>query len=627
MLGASMAGCGGGHSALPAAASPAKAAPSANGKFPVTIKIDTPKTTGSANKRHPQYVSPATTQLAIAIVYTSGPNDGSSVSGYPATVSLTPTSGGCASTIADTFCQLSLSLAPGDYAATLTAEDANGTALSQAQSVPFTVTAGAANTIALTLSGVPASIVVSSAATAIHGSATEGFTIYGKTVQKLLVNALDADGNVIVGPGSPTFTASVTNGAGSWLPSASPASTSPNSLTVAPPGTNDARAQIQVAASYSDGTCSISGAVCSATFTITDDIQRMYIADTGDTKVTWYDLPLGSGGSSGTFSATSSSYPYYEPVALALGRGGNVYVLECNQGCNGSGNPPDGVAIYDRNGTFIQSILDPGTKAVFNNPKAIAVDKSGNIYVANAGYLSQSSFTSGANSVVVFAPGSSTPTQTIALAGGSSGVPKALAFDPSGNLLVETAGGIIQYTNALTAPTAAQTIAYGGNTMIADSFGTVIIGGVGTNAYAPTNGTYSSTAYLIVANQNQGGQSDAYSLAVDSQNTLYVGDCGSTCGSYQHEAVDIFTQAQWQTCSTANSCDTPASPPISVPDVGQKVSLAVDAFGTLYVADVVNANFQDTGHVNVYTPPFTNSSAPSTTLTPGSFPSSIAITP
>src|SRR5580658_1990106 len=262
-------GGGGGRSSVPATGSQA---PQQTAKVPVTFRIDVPTQAASAKARSPRYISPATTQLSINIE-----QDETEVNGYPVTVGLTPTSGGCTSSLASTYCQLTVTLALGSYTATLTAEDATSTALSSAQSIAFTVVDNATNVIAIVLSGIPHSLQIASGAYGVVGSGSAGFTLYGVAPQPVIVTALDADGNTIVGPGSPTYSASPVSGSG-WSAGA-PSTTAPNTIVIDPPGTNGSGATFVVTANYSDSTCSQSGAVCRATFTMKSDVQALFVAN------------------------------------------------------------------------------------------------------------------------------------------------------------------------------------------------------------------------------------------------------------------------------------------------------------------------------------------------------------
>jgi hypothetical protein len=253
-------GCAGsGNAVPPRSVSVASPAPSSGGKATATLKITIPKaTTAASHTRAPKYVSPATTQ-AVVDIQQGGVSIGNP---YPQTVPLSLTAAGCSGTLAGTQCTLSLSLAPGSYTIFFTAEDAVGTVLSQAIGVPFTVTAGQANSIPLTLGGVPASIdMVVGRRQDADGSTASGFELWGAfkadgtTLFPRTFTALaaDADGNFIVGPGAPTIaltSSSLTVGA--------PSPSAPNVWTLTPqsysPGNHVVTATATAAASAGGAT-------------------------------------------------------------------------------------------------------------------------------------------------------------------------------------------------------------------------------------------------------------------------------------------------------------------------------------------------------------------------------------
>ncbi len=160
VVGALVAGCSGGGTVLaPAHGGAAPLAHSGEGTAAFTIKIPH-AATHAAGVRGPRYISPATQSLGISITGTNGtPNP----TGIPAYVNLTPTSTGCSSSLASTVCTAVLPLPVGTYDASLSTYDQTGGAgnlLSEAQNVPFTIVAGTANSISLTLGGIPASLAV-----------------------------------------------------------------------------------------------------------------------------------------------------------------------------------------------------------------------------------------------------------------------------------------------------------------------------------------------------------------------------------------------------------------------------------------------------------------------------------
>ncbi|MBV8644531.1 MAG: hypothetical protein JO225_11570 [Candidatus Eremiobacteraeota bacterium] len=266
--------CGGGaQSALsPAAPNTTAPVPSLTGQARFTITV--PKAAASSATRRPAYISPSTQSITVT---TSGPTI------LNQTANLTPTSTGCSSTLASTQCVLSLALLPGSYTATITTYDqtgGTGNVLSSGQNVAFTIVAGTANTVALTLSGVPTSYLVATTSALVSGSMAGGFSIAGinQSPQGFIVEALDADGNAIVGPGSPTYAVSVVSGAG-WTTS-NPTASKPSVFTVTSPGSG-VPATIKVTASYSDATCSLPAAVCSTTFTYANHAQKLFVAQCG----------------------------------------------------------------------------------------------------------------------------------------------------------------------------------------------------------------------------------------------------------------------------------------------------------------------------------------------------------
>jgi hypothetical protein len=373
-----LGGCGGGASL------PSRFVSNTAARQQVTFVIDAPKQTGTSNRRHPQYVSPATTQLAIDI-QSGCPSACSSVAGYPTTVSLTPTTGGCQSTLADTTCRLTIALSPGSYLATLTTEDTNGTALSIAQSVPLTIVAGTNNVVNLTLSGLPVAIV-----SAILTHAPGAF----------IVNAVDADGNVIVGPGAPAFTVSQLSGVVTAL--TQPTAASPNLFFAAP--ANVGTATLSISASYGTGTnaCTIAGAVCTGSLNIRS--SQMFFAASGSSFV--YEF----GGSPNPLNVIHNGVGSVDQ--LATDAAGDLFVANVDLNTVTEYAPP-------YTGGPIATITN-GVSA----PDALAVDGSGNLFVADE-----------FGSVLVFAPPyTGTPTAI------SNGVvwPTSLAVTSVGNLFVSS---------------------------------------------------------------------------------------------------------------------------------------------------------------------------------------------
>lgn len=300
-------GCGGGGDGRSGPLPGAGSVSPSSAKQAVTFKIVIPK--GKSSKpavRRPRYVSPATTQLLID-VQTGCPGSCTSVSGYPTTVSLTPTTNGCSSTLASTACQLTLQLAPGNYTLTLTTEDAQNQALSTAQNVAFGVVAGANNALSLTLSGIPTEILA---------------TVFSATSDTILVQALDADGNPITGPGAPTF--SVTHASGIAVDLVQPTTASPNLFAAMPAATG--YATLNVTASYpapgATNACTLAGAVCSTTLGLTssDPVTNLFVANSANNTIEEFAPPY-----TGTPIASIST-GLSGPASIAFNSVGNMFV-------------------------------------------------------------------------------------------------------------------------------------------------------------------------------------------------------------------------------------------------------------------------------------------------------------
>jgi hypothetical protein len=368
MLAAFAAGCGGGGSVLSGLTN-GGGSTGGNGsggsqpKSGFYLHIVIPATGGSSQseRRRPKYISSSTTQLAYSV-------DGN----VQTPISLVPSTNTDCAAGPPVTCTVPFSIAPGNHTFSFTLEDASNNPLSGATNVSYTVVAGNANTLNLTLGGIVASVVVQSQtanASRMTGSASNGFQIYGNTAVQFAVVLEDADGNTIVGA-MPS-------------PSIAPSPTASFALATPSPGTN--------------------------VWTLTSSYSATNPALSSNTSLTIVATPVPSSGPTTAFTETVQ-LQLYQPWIFVLNSGGG-----------GS------VTAYDEQGN--QKTLSPAFTV--SAPQGIAIDNStdttdtheGDIYVTNVG----------GPSVKAYVPPSTATTLPGAFVGIAS--PGPVVYDPHNDQL------------------------------------------------------------------------------------------------------------------------------------------------------------------------------------------------
>lgn len=366
----------------------------------------------------------------------------------PATINevmaLTPGSTGCTSNLAGVTCEQTVVLPPcattACYVATVATYDAVSCSsqctippgaheLSAAQNVPFTVTAGKKNAIDLVLGGYPVSVE----ATPLHPGYLQGdahrLQLWGSSAQKVAIVALDADGNAIVGPGSPTISA--TSGNTTRLKSTEPTTAAANtvvlsaqstgsppvvtpgsvnlSLTIAPPtdsGASPLDVTIPVAIAHSAVYVATSGAIdvyydgntgSAPNLTLIDpkrfgNIHQITVDPNGTLYVVDF---LGGGavfeyppGASGSFvqpslTITGGASNMAAAWGVAVGAQGRIYVtnFKSNTVTEYPSEAAESSSSSSSSFAPIATIVGAGTG--LSNPECAALDANETLYVAN----------------------------------------------------------------------------------------------------------------------------------------------------------------------------------------------------------------------------------------------------
>ena len=224
-LACALAGCGGstGTAALPASAGSTPQATNAHLLITIPQRSST-----QAGSRAPAYVSPATQSIAVQVD-----------SGTVTTQNLTPTSPNCSvgGPLSALTCTVPIIATAGSHTFTFTTYDGlggTGNVLST-NAVMQSIVANQANSINVTLAGVPTSLQVTpfNGGSAISGNSLSGYQLAGALSNSFLAIALDADNNYIIGPGAPTLAVSITGAsAGSGIAVSPANSSNPNEFTV-----------------------------------------------------------------------------------------------------------------------------------------------------------------------------------------------------------------------------------------------------------------------------------------------------------------------------------------------------------------------------------------------------------
>lgn len=243
----------------------------------------------------------------------------------------------------------------------------NGHALSE-NTVAKKIVLGAANTVHVTLLGVAASFAVApviGATPSPYGGAVPSGLYFGVLdTPTWTITALDADQNYIVGPGSPTITASV-SGATGGVAIAPATGGNPNRFTVSATG-------------LGSGTLALSAPIAGASTPLTVNVPL--------TSGTYESTIAGVAQKSGEQDGPGNQAWFDGPEGMTVNPAdGDIYLADYN-GCTIRKVDPvtHAVTTVAGGGSTHCAYQDgSGSGAWFNGPCDVAADSSGNLYVAD----------------------------------------------------------------------------------------------------------------------------------------------------------------------------------------------------------------------------------------------------
>jgi sugar lactone lactonase YvrE len=207
---------------------------------------------------------------------------------------------------------------------------------------------------------------------------------------------------------------------------------------------------------------SADGAATAATFNspaglAVDSSGNLFVVDRGNNVIREISSSgavttlAGLAGSSGSTDGTGTAALFNQPYAVAVGSGGDLYVTDTDNNLIRKVTP-QGVVTTLAGGSTGGSVDGTGAAALFRSPSGIAVDSSGNLYVADtgnnsirkvtqAGVVTTLAGTEGVASTAdeagaISPPGSVDGTGAAA----SFSQPTGLAIDSAGNLFVTDLG-------------------------------------------------------------------------------------------------------------------------------------------------------------------------------------------
>ena len=533
---------------LPGAAQPSS--PGRNGALPpgaLTISTPTPLPT------MPVAMSPLSSPGPVAALSfnVSGPTPAN------ATINLSSGSTSCVPATTGTICQAALGLGPGTYTANVTLyTNANASPLSAtgaAQTVAFTVVAGASNAVNLAVGTTPADLTLVPATAMAVQNAAGGIDFYGAGKHQFVFEMLDANQNVVVGGPPMNYTVAPAGGQLSFTVTP-PLSSEPNFFTIAYTGAANptATASLHLAVTQAGpgaNPCAQMGAVCNDSVNV-DVKQLLAVANSSANTVTLY---------AGTQNAPVLvvTNGLVNPQGLVFDANGDLFIA----------SEPSSVVEYAPPYTGIPTTIAVGV----NHPQALAVDAHGDLFVANG---------NGSNTVTQYvAPYTGGPSATI-----STGIddPVSLAIDAAGDLYVanSAANTVTVYASPyLSAPTTISNGLNGPNSVALDPHGNLFVSNLNSTPNAVLEYTPPFAQSSVPAAWITNGISEQGAISVNAAANLFVPNQG------------------------ANSVTEYAAPYSGVPTTikggqSQPIALAIDGAGNLFVANYGNNS------VTMYAPPY-----------------------
>ena len=345
---------------------------------------------------------------------------------------------------------------------------------------------------------------------------------------------------------------------------------------------------------------------------------NVYVADLGNNtirKITpagGVTTLAGSASNAGSNDGTGAGASFFHPTGIAVDGSGNLYVSDAFNDTIRKVTPDGGVTtLAGQAGTNSRGSTDgTGSAARFNSPAGVAVDGSGNVYVADGNNATIRKITpdGGVTTLVGTAGsfGSTDGTGSAALFNNPFGV----AVDGTGNIYVtDNSSNTIRKitpdngvttlagtagTSGATPGTGPQALFNGPAGVAVDGNGNIYVADSGNNTIRKGTPTYAFTNFAGSAGYS--GSADGTGifarfygpncLAIDGSGTLYVADAGNSTIRKITPGGVVSTLAG--TAGQSGSADGSGGAALFSDPFG----VALDGSGNLYVADYYNNNIR-----------------------------------
>jgi sugar lactone lactonase YvrE len=277
-----------------------------------------------------------------------------------------------------------------------------------------------------------------------------------------------------------------------------------------------------------------------------------------------FQVLAGLAGNPGSTNATGSAARFNHPYGMAIDSSGNLYVADKSNDLIRKVTPAGVVTTIAGTAGLVGAVDGTGTAALFNSPSGVAVDGSGNVYVADTGNNTIRKITpAGVSTTIAGTPGTSGSTDGTGPAASFSS-PYGVAVDGSGNVYVtDSANATIR---KITSAGVSSTFA----------------------GVSGTTGSMDGTGTSIEFNNPIG-------IAIDSSGNLYVTDTGNN-------TIRKITSAGVSTTIAGNpgvAGDTDGTGVFAL--FNSPRGIAVDSAGNIFVADSQNCTIRKVTQAGVVT--------------------------